>query len=159
MYFFYFIIGTCVSPQNYEDPSLFLRLDSFAAPVIFPTEDYIDPIYQEKYKQSDFNNIPEPTRQSLLGVLALDPIEKLDAEKAALLWENRLNLLQIPHALPKVLLATRWNILDDVLEIKKLMMVWKPLSPTSALELLDANFGDLVLLYFLLIEYFRMYAN
>ena len=128
-----------MASQNSDDAYIFLRLESFAHPVIFPTE-----VYQASYRDSvvPFETIPEKERTVIEKVITSDPLTKITPETARLLWAHRFHLMTRPESLPKLLLSARWNILDDVVECKKLLQSWLPISAEAALELLDANFAD-----------------
>ena len=134
-------IGTCVSRQSHNEASLYLKIDTFAHPVIFPTERFTNE-YQTKVM-----DYPPPITaeeiEELEGFLASDPLVKLDHRQKQLIWTNRYQLMRRSEALPKLLLSARWNVLDDVIEVKKLLPAWAPMTPEAALELLDANFGDI----------------
>ncbi len=105
---------------------------------MFPSEDYslIDEPY---YEQPDISEDDEATLDRLVSS---DPLAKLSEQDKQFLWQRRHQLMHRPEALPKLLLSTRWNILDDAVEVKRLLHLWEPLDPYAALELLDANFAD-----------------
>jgi phosphatidylinositol-4,5-bisphosphate 3-kinase len=133
-------IGTCVSLQNFDEASIYVRLDSFAHPVIFPTETYSD---EYKTKALVVEPIPESVRPTIETVLASDPLVQITPESARAVWKYRYNVMHRPEALPKVLLSARSEMLDEVQEVKKLLKAWAPMPPEAALELLDSNFADM----------------
>ena len=141
-------IGCCISnPKALESAALYLRFDSFSHPVVFPTEKYDDE-YREYNK-----TLPPPTNDNdallLEKIITSDPLTGLSDKATQLVWMYRYHCLRRPEGLSKVLLSARWFLLEDVVEIRKLLLSWADLRPEVALELLDANFGD---------EHVRAYA-
>jgi phosphatidylinositol-4,5-bisphosphate 3-kinase len=133
-------IGTCVSLQNSAEVHIYLRFPNFPHPVIFPTQ-----IYDDSYETKKSTPPPsEPYFSSISSVINSSPLTKLDAESKRMIWNHRYYCLNIPEALPKVLQSARWGVLDDVVEVHKMMKVWNPVDPIVALELLDSNYADTV---------------
>ncbi len=128
-----------MSNKSGNEASIYIRLDTYTYPVIFPTDKYGD-----EYKYNiPTTPLPDEEQETLETLISSDPLRRLEPEEVAILWKNRFHLLKRPEALPKFLLSARWNVLDDVVEVKKLMKVWEPIAPESAIELLDSYFADL----------------
>lgn len=135
-------IGTCSSSQGFGEPSIYVKLENFDHPVIFPSKpSHENEFLLETPEIFDLSELDSAYLQKLLQKKSA-PFAELDSTTKSVLWRHRYSLVNIPDALPKVLMSARWFVLDDVLEVRKLLRIWSPPSPESALELLDANFGD-----------------
>ncbi|KAI9190138.1 Phosphatidylinositol 4,5-bisphosphate 3-kinase catalytic subunit alpha isoform [Blastocladiella emersonii ATCC 22665] len=137
------LIGPVTAPQRGSGPSVTVRFEEYTHPVVFPdvVEAPIDDLnFNEMVAQGkeevgdDMKDLEEVIKWDALVPLE-DPIKRL-------LWSNRLYLASIPESLPKVLLAANWDQLEDVLEVRRLLKLWKPISTETALLLLDAYFAD-----------------
>ena len=133
-------IGTCVSPKNTEGPAINIAFEEYEYPVIFPVEQYTNHYRTKTASAHPPEN--EQERIALEHIISSDPLFKVDVEAASLLWKHRFYCMTRPSALPKVLLATKWNELDDVIEMLQMLKAWAPMTPEASLELLDANFPD-----------------
>uniref|UniRef100_A0A8C2DT41 Phosphatidylinositol 4-phosphate 3-kinase C2 domain-containing subunit alpha n=1 Tax=Cyprinus carpio TaxID=7962 RepID=A0A8C2DT41_CYPCA len=114
------------------------------SPVDFPS-----PAVDVLYAGPQENGCPDP--QSLDP---LDPGDRSEIEKLSffstrlsradkqLLWDQRYYCRDYQHSLPKILAsAPSWDW-GSMGEIHSLLHHWPPLSPVSALELLDSKFAD-----------------
>ena len=135
-------IGTCTCLQNTDDAALFLRFDSFSHPVVFPTETYENE-YGDRQFLLHLDDIDPIEERRLERLISSDPLTKLGLLDKKLLWKYRYHCIKKYEALPKILQSAQWNVLDDVIEVKKLLLAWSPMPPKAALELLDANFDDI----------------
>lgn len=63
-------------------------------------------------------------------------------EHKTILWAYRHHIVKRPLALPKFLLAVRWDNHKQVIEAHRLLSIWARPPPIVALELLDAKFSD-----------------
>ncbi|KAI3637772.1 hypothetical protein MIR68_004421 [Amoeboaphelidium protococcarum] len=134
--------GTCVNNNlgaSADDPSIFLRMDSFPCAVVYPQEKYE---FDYNLKALEIDLLPNFVVDQLWKIIRYDPLTPLSVNDKALLWTNRYYCISIPEALPKIILSARWNYQDDCVEVKKLLKVWAPVSPVSALEMLDCYYGD-----------------
>ncbi|KAG5505048.1 hypothetical protein JIQ42_04232 [Leishmania sp. Namibia] len=89
------------------------------------------------------NNEVEQLRQ-LKRVLVYDPLKHLTSDDKTIVWKYREMLLDRPKAMAKVLSAVDWLMPFDVYEVHCLLRRWRPLAAFDALELLDAQYADLV---------------
>lgn len=133
-------IGTTTHMAETGDQAfVFLKLETYAHPVIFPTESFSND-YRDR--QQSIASISSEHADRIRYLIASDPLTKLSDGDKEIIWKYRHHLASEPTSLPKLLLSTRWNVLDHVIEIRKLMNIWGPLPADAALELLDANYGD-----------------
>ena len=89
---------------------------------------------------------PNPDAQEaeeLEKLCASDPLTQPDDEQKHLLYNFRHFLKDDPRALAKLMLAIDWMIPDQIREARRMLKQWAPLSPTQALDLLDARYADL----------------
>uniref|UniRef100_A0A8C1FP54 Phosphatidylinositol 4-phosphate 3-kinase C2 domain-containing subunit alpha n=1 Tax=Cyprinus carpio carpio TaxID=630221 RepID=A0A8C1FP54_CYPCA len=111
--------------------------------------DFPSPAVDVLYAGPQQNGCPDP--QSLDP---LDPGDRSEIEKLSffstrlsradkqLLWDQRYYCRDYQHSLPKILAsAPSWDW-GSMGEIHSLLHHWPPLSPVSALELLDSKFAD-----------------
>eukprot|EP00794_Sanderia_malayensis_P018694 gene18694-20582_t len=61
-----------------------------------------------------------------------------------MIWENRLNLSNIPQALSFVLKSIPDFSIANLTNVQDLLSVWKPLLPNMAIKLLKADFPDIL---------------
>ncbi|KJE93282.1 phosphoinositide-3-kinase gamma catalytic subunit [Capsaspora owczarzaki ATCC 30864] len=132
-------IGTTMpNPAGNESGTLSIELDTFQHAIAFPHD-----LYMNEYKNL---NMPMPTdehdHQRLEQIINSDPLFRLDSRDEKLVWMYRHYCMRRPEALPKFLLAVKWNRREHVQEAHKCLLAWAALSPEAALELLDANFAD-----------------
>jgi len=57
-------------------------------------------------------------------------------------WQCREHLTVLPEALPKFLKAVKWDDAASTAEAHRLLQLWKPPTPSQALELLQAGYAD-----------------
>jgi len=66
----------------------------------------------------------DPEHRFLLESLSnADPLTRPAEAEANILWQNRYYCMRIPELLPKMLLATKWNILDEVIEMYRYVIL------------------------------------
>jgi hypothetical protein len=134
-------IGTCLTHQGQDDSLIFIRLDTFVYPVVFPViDDNADG--NELSIEISTKPLSSDVADKIDQILSWDSLQRLSEEDMRLIWQHRHHLVNRAEALPKFLLSCRWNNLDEVLEAKRLIRRWTPLPPEMTLELLDANFAD-----------------
>lgn len=87
---------------------------------------------------------PHPEEVELLERLAAsDPLTQPSDDEKVLLYKYRHYLKDDPRALAKLMLAINWLDTDQIREARRMLKQWAPLSPTQALDLLDARYADL----------------
>jgi phosphatidylinositol-4,5-bisphosphate 3-kinase len=116
-------------------------------PIMYPTEAQINKfaleMSQVSIPASKFKNDTEEMR-ALQKVIEGDPLTQLDEQDKELIWRARnVCLLEFPQSLPKLLQSVCWNNRSEVAQVYFLLQKWRPLSPESALELLDHQYGDI----------------
>ncbi len=94
-----------------------------------------------------------------MKAIQADPLRQLDRSEKELIWKFRNHCSTIPEALPKLLRCLDWDNLDNVshcelynnnkteftlqvLEVHRLLDIWRPITMEVALELLDYHFAD-----------------
>eukprot|EP01132_Coremiostelium_polycephalum_P011112 gene11112-13596_t len=128
---------TSIPNFNQASPSLVIEFSQFPFPVIFPRP--------EMMARTEIKDYVESTKEDtdrLEEIISKDPLYELSESDKKFLWTYRMHLQGYPHSLPKVLQSLRWNNPQEVKEAHRLLSIWSPLSPTEALELLDAKFAD-----------------
>mmetsp|Transcript_21393 Transcript_21393/g.34853 ORF Transcript_21393/g.34853 Transcript_21393/m.34853 type:complete len:940 (+) Transcript_21393:3108-5927(+) len=88
--------------------------------------------------------IPSNVSKRTKEILRMDPIQVYsmgDSDKAVL-WEDRLKLVDVPESLARVLYAANWCDRSEQEEALLLLSEWKALSARQAMELLDCRHGD-----------------
>uniref|UniRef100_A0A8C9WSY2 Phosphatidylinositol-4-phosphate 3-kinase catalytic subunit type 2 alpha n=1 Tax=Scleropages formosus TaxID=113540 RepID=A0A8C9WSY2_SCLFO len=97
------------------------------------------------YKHSIKSSVWSKIVHELRGLAPVDPgcfLSRLTRADRQLLWDKRHHCRMYKQSLPKVLAsAPSWDW-GSMAEIHGLLHHWLPLSPVSALELLDAKFAD-----------------
>uniref|UniRef100_A0A672LA67 Phosphatidylinositol-4-phosphate 3-kinase catalytic subunit type 2 alpha n=1 Tax=Sinocyclocheilus grahami TaxID=75366 RepID=A0A672LA67_SINGR len=113
--------------------------------------DFPSPAVDVLYVGPQENGCPDPQSLDPLDPGDRSEIEKLCAQASAfglsradkqLLWDQRYYCRDYQYSLPKILAsAPSWDW-GSMGEIHSLLHHWPPLSPVSALELLDSKFAD-----------------
>jgi len=137
-------IGECTTRRvESSDSILHINFETYPVPVVFP-DDLLPnaDLQNEPIKASGANELSETEITHLVSFLSADPLSKMDSDSAALVWKHRDIVSSHPLALPKILLACPWNVMEEVLQAHRLLQICPPLPAEDALELLDANFGD-----------------
>jgi phosphatidylinositol-4,5-bisphosphate 3-kinase len=129
-------IGTTVQNDGKNPTSLYVQLDSYQLPVVFPTEPVNFPPY------------PVPTSMSnqeqaqVLRISESDPLYRMTKRDKQLMWKYREFCKSRPKALPKFLASVPMGDARAVQEMHRLLHIWAPIAPIDALELLDSRFAD-----------------
>lgn len=132
-------IGTCVPNSAPGMPILYLEMDSYALPVVFPTE----PLRQQRH--NDEPAAPPEGRPLPPDVAALakkDSLYQLDAAERQIIWQNRAHLVGACTGLTKLILSVPYDDYHAVQEMHRILGAWPPLGPLDAMELLDARYAD-----------------
>ena len=127
-----------MTPKNSDDASIYIRLDTYTHPVVFPKEE----LEADYSILRDLPPISDIEKDRLEMILQADPLTQFDAETNDFLRSMRVHCVNYPESIIRVMRCTRWNVLEDVVFAKKLLKIWKPISASTALGLLDYHFGD-----------------
>lgn len=131
-------IGTTVQYDGKNPSVLYLQLETFQLPVVFPTE------------TGDFPPYPVPTSMTnqeqarLLKISESDPLYRMTKHDKHLMWKYREFCKSRPKALPKFLASVPMADARAVQEMHRLLRIWAPIAPIDALELLDSKFADAI---------------
>ncbi len=79
----------------------------------------------------------------LEGIFTRGLCKDITKKEKEMLWENRLDLRNIPRALSFVLMSIPEFKAETLSEVQDLLNIWSPLSPRIAMELLKAGFPDI----------------
>lgn len=129
-------IGTTVQYDGKNPTVLYLHMETFQLPVVFPTE------------TADFPPYPVPTSMTnqeqarLLKISESDPLYRMTKHDKHLMWKYREFCKSRPKALPKFLVSVPIADARAVQEMHRLLRIWAPIAPIDALELLDSKFAD-----------------
>eukprot|EP01119_Soliformovum_irregulare_P017393 TRINITY_DN5165_c0_g1_i1.p1 TRINITY_DN5165_c0_g1~~TRINITY_DN5165_c0_g1_i1.p1 ORF type:complete len:1287 (-),score=389.49 TRINITY_DN5165_c0_g1_i1:1418-5278(-) len=142
-------IGTCVGCASPSAATLFIELDTYALPVVFPTEDVKEaavdsrkPSSTMSLKASKVMGMHGENLQRLDTIIMKDPLFQIEAEDKRLLWEEREYCKSKPKALPKFLTSVAYNDRLAVQIMHSMLDDWAQIGALDALELLDSRFGD-----------------
>ena len=134
-------IGTCMENLRANRgtvPVIHLSFHSFPMNVAFP---HLKPLCE----YGDKPNPPSIEEQNILKkIINSDPLHRLKLSEKELLWNNRewIRSNCIPKSLIKILLCVKWQCINQVREIYRLLLCWKEIHPDDALQLLDAQFAN-----------------
>ncbi len=135
-------IGTCVS-NSASMTLLYLELDAYDLPVVFPTESLDRPLFD--VEPSKIEEDAGMLRAELAAVAALakrDSLYQLNSEERALIWKFRRQLVASRRGLTKLIVSCPYDSYSDVQEMYRILAAWPPMRPLDALELLDARYAD-----------------
>ena len=92
---------------------------------------------------ADVTKLDPIQAEALHEIQAKDPLSELSEQEKDLIWSLRhVCCKKAPDALPKLLDAVKWNDRDHVSQLFLLLKLWPPVSPETALELLDCKYAD-----------------
>jgi phosphatidylinositol-4,5-bisphosphate 3-kinase len=116
-------------------------------PIMYPTEAQINKFALEMSQASiPASKFKKDTSElkTLQRVIEGDPLVQLDEQEKELVWRAR-NVCQqeFPQSLPKLLQSISWSNRSEVAQVYHLLQKWRPISPESALELLDHQYADI----------------
>jgi phosphatidylinositol-4,5-bisphosphate 3-kinase len=150
-------IGTCVAnndPAQAASCCLYIELDTYALPSVFPTEP-LPPESPDAERAAGDARKPTVSAkaQKLIGIaeereqvsqlIGTDPMYQLSASEKALLLKHVDLCLADARALPKFLQAVNYHDRLAVQRLYVMLREWSSLSGVAALELLDSKFGDM----------------
>eukprot|EP00093_Oithona_nana_P011343 11343.XXX_552124_548884_1 [CDS] Oithona nana genome sequencing. len=84
---------------------------------------------------------PEET-QILDDIIKRDPLAEISEQEKEMLWRCRKHCLNMPNILPRLLDAVKWGCRDHITQVYLLLKDWPPVTPHTALELLDCKYAD-----------------
>ena len=148
---------------------VFIELEKFDVPVIFPKDDpkgesLVAATKLASSQHKDFDDMAmdldklsarkatadaanlvyqnENEKELIDEIVNSDPLTMPNKIHRLLIWSHRETLVKIPNALPKYLLSVPWNRREAVWETHRLLKLWEKLTPEAALELLGPKFAD-----------------
>eukprot|EP00117_Sycon_ciliatum_P049847 scpid57265/ scgid3176/ Phosphatidylinositol 4,5-bisphosphate 3-kinase catalytic subunit alpha isoform; Phosphatidylinositol 4,5-bisphosphate 3-kinase 110 kDa catalytic subunit alpha; Phosphoinositide-3-kinase catalytic alpha polypeptide; Serine/threonine protein kinase PIK3CA len=144
-------IGTTTQNPIENCTTVELEFPKFGKPVVFPSL----PKVLEKAsqcakaageKQESFMTAGRTQSKSIASELLItikrDRLYQLEEQNKEILWRFRLNCMDHPHSLPKLLQAVKWSSCEDVAIILAMLQGWPTIEPEAALELLDYSYTD-----------------
>ena len=159
-------IGTCVPNPHTAAPSIYLELDSYALPVIFPTESLSSAALDEaagaaglslasgggdklpssgsmsSFSESSLGQVAAHRISNLSDLIGCDSLYQLNSEDCAVIWKFREKVVQMGKGLPKLIVSCPYDNFRAVQELHRIVNCWPPMGPLDALELLDARYAD-----------------
>lgn len=129
-------IGTCVQNDGENPPTLYIRMEEFQLPVVFPTEEISIPPYPLP------STVVNQEKEQLEKIWNSDPLYRMTTRDKHLMWKYREFCKNVPRALPRFLVSVPKANRLAIQEMYRLMKIWAPIKPIDALELLDAKFAD-----------------
>ncbi|XP_065139171.1 phosphatidylinositol 4-phosphate 3-kinase C2 domain-containing subunit alpha [Paramisgurnus dabryanus] len=143
------LLSLWTSPQNLQ-PGAAGKVKNLTERIILQV-DFPSPAVDVLYVGPQENGCPDPQSLESLDPGDRSAIEKLCGIASAfgltradkqLLWDQRYHCRDYEYSLPKILAsAPSWDW-GSMGEIHSLLHNWPPLSPVSALELLESKFAD-----------------
>ena len=132
--------ATCSSSNIQEAASVILRADFqvYHTEIIFP-----EPLVQIMQLE-DYDSCSSRVAVDLDEIVNKGAHTELSKTEKELIWEHRIKLRHIPHALPYVLASLPDLKHSNMVHVHELLQVWQPLSPVLALGLLNAKFPDII---------------
>ncbi|KAI9223248.1 hypothetical protein BC828DRAFT_437039 [Blastocladiella britannica] len=138
-------MGPCTSPCKVGSPMVQVRFEEYTHPVVFP-----DQTDHTLLENTDYDKLISAAREDICAddmkvledVLQWDPLAPLSDSVRKIVWTHRVFLLSVPESLPKVLVSSNCDHLEDVIETRRLLNIWRPISVETALLLLDGYFAD-----------------
>lgn len=148
---------------------VFIELEKFNVPVIFPDQDPTGKSLEQATKlaasqHKDFDDVAmnldriaarkatvdaanlvyqnDNDKDLIEEIVSADPLTVPNKVHRLLVWSHREQLVKSPNALPKYLLSVPWNRREAVWETHRLLKIWEKLTPEAALELLGPKFAD-----------------
>lgn len=135
-------IGTCVPNSARGVPVLYLELNSYGLPVVFPTEP-LDRIAAASLAPVPVDQTLERTQlQQAVAITKKDSLYQLSPDEKALIWKFRAQLAASKRGLTKLILSVPCDSYTHVQEMHHILAAWPPLGPLDSLELLDARYAD-----------------
>ncbi|XP_076472757.1 phosphatidylinositol 4,5-bisphosphate 3-kinase catalytic subunit alpha isoform-like [Babylonia areolata] len=143
-------IGLPISNPNKDCPCLEIEFDRFSHPLVYPPESHFEQLARmvslKEHQGSMMQPLPEVNKKDQLAleeIISKDPLSDISEQEKELLWKMREKCVTIPHSLPKLLAAIKWNDRENVAQLYQLLRCWPQTSPETALELLDCSYSDL----------------
>uniref|UniRef100_UPI00398EF5A0 phosphatidylinositol 4-phosphate 3-kinase C2 domain-containing subunit alpha isoform X2 n=1 Tax=Pristiophorus japonicus TaxID=55135 RepID=UPI00398EF5A0 len=130
--------GGTINKKGSSMERIVLQVDfpSFAFDIVYC------PPQSSRMVELGFETLDQGFQKQLLDVFAKDLTFELSKADQELLWDKRQYCFTHNNSLPKILASVpSWNW-DSLSEVYSLLNQWTPLSPVSALELLDSKFAD-----------------
>ncbi|KNE56070.1 hypothetical protein AMAG_01912 [Allomyces macrogynus ATCC 38327] len=137
------IVGPCTPTLSNVGPFLSLQFMTYSHQVVFPgLDETVLAIRNLDEALEQAVDAVGPDLDVIEQALKWDSLVQLDDASNAILWKHRYYLVNLPESLPKLLLAANWDLLADVIEVYRLLQIWRPISIETALLLLDGQFCD-----------------
>lgn len=121
-----------------------IEFEKFVNPVVAPVNvPYVAPNLRIVGEKIDIKKLQKRKRVRIEFLVKVDPLYELNDEDRAIIWESRHYLLAHAQALPKFLQSVDWFSSDHRHEAHRMLKEWAiPISPVSAIELLDVKYAD-----------------
>jgi len=84
----------------------------------------------------------EEEKKRLDELLKKDQLSVISEKDKDFIWRWRLECIEKPDSLPKLIDSVKWNRRDEVSQLYFLLSQWKPVQVETALELLDCKYSD-----------------
>ena len=147
-------LGCLGSNPSKDSPCLEMTFEKHDQDVTYPTlaefKDYAElaegfsrevsnykPLFDKAQEQISPNE-----RATLMEIAKRDPLAEISEQEKVMLWKLRNHCLELPDILPRLLDTIKWYSRDELTQLYILLEKWRPVSPHTALELLDCKFAD-----------------
>eukprot|EP00761_Pharyngomonas_kirbyi_P004779 gb/GECH01004784.1/.p1 GENE.gb/GECH01004784.1/~~gb/GECH01004784.1/.p1 ORF type:complete len:1016 (+),score=219.63 gb/GECH01004784.1/:1-3048(+) len=143
--------GSNTAVENMKDSNcgnIGICFDSYNLPVVFPSGrppqewEWEFEAHDHKEELNIKQKVGDNWEHELNELLKKDPLYELSEEDKLIIWHSRNELYKDPQALPIFLKSVEWTNPMAAFKARELLLKWKPLSPTIAIELLDLRFAD-----------------
>eukprot|EP01118_Nematostelium_gracile_P005680 TRINITY_DN1805_c0_g1_i3.p1 TRINITY_DN1805_c0_g1~~TRINITY_DN1805_c0_g1_i3.p1 ORF type:complete len:787 (-),score=181.35 TRINITY_DN1805_c0_g1_i3:43-2256(-) len=144
-------IGTCNENTAANGPVLFLELDSYPLPVVFPTEPakdsgVVNPLWQSQTVSTQSMKVMKIIGNENIShidqLIQKDPLYQLTPHDKIVMWQEREYCKKKGRSLPKFLQSVPYNDRSAVQTMHSLLKEWAPIRDIDSLQLLDSNFAD-----------------
>lgn len=141
-------LGT-VEPNPKHGTAITISFDSYGheQTIVYPSEEqivaYAHQITEKLTSNRDSAQDSRTIHEVLGPYLNRDRMHDMHEQERNDIWAKRVDCqVYMPEGLPCLLYCVEWNNRDEISEITRLILGWKPVSIERALELLDYAYAD-----------------
>ncbi|CAG0915768.1 unnamed protein product [Notodromas monacha] len=146
-------LGVKGSNPNRDSPCLTLEFERHGVAIMFPDDSVLLALGEHllkteaKQRAKDGKENTKQENQVLVKqfqeIARRDPLTQLSEQDQETLWQSRNQCYVVPDILPRLLDSLKWNSKGEVAQLYIVLKEWPPVSPETALELLDCKYVDL----------------
>lgn len=142
-------LGT-VEPNPRHSTAITISFDSYgheSSTIVYPSKEQVVAYAHEVTAKLTSNRDSAQDSRTIEEVLERFPhrdrMHDMHEQERNNIWAKRVDCqVYLPDKLPCLLYCVEWNNRDEISEITRLLLEWKPVSIETALELLDYAYAD-----------------